>query len=170
MSQITKKHLVGHEIRPRFKVETVFSMADLTAKIKAKLESDNANCKGHVYPGYAKLYMPLELQHYWSPQLTLTFEETENGTTLRGLYGPRPTVWTMFVFFYALIAFAILVVSVIGLSYLTLDKSANILWVLPLLAALFASLYFVAYSGQKLGQDEMVTIHHFLEEGLGLSI
>jgi cytochrome c-type biogenesis protein CcmH/NrfF len=51
-----------------------------------------------------------------------------------------------------------------------LGKSTTILWVVPLLVIVFGSLYFVAYSGQKLGYDQMVTLHHFLEKSTGLNI
>lgn len=166
----TEEHLVGHEIRPRFKVETTQSIQDLVAKIDAKLKDENSPCKGHVYAGYAKLYIPIELQHYWSPQLTVTFETVDKKSILRGMYGPRPTVWTMFIFFYALIAFLLVIVLVIGLSYWSLGKSITILWFVPVLLGVFFSLYFVAYSGQKLGRDEMVTLHHFLEDSTGLKI
>lgn len=166
----TEAHLVGHEIRPRFKVETTERIQDLVTKIDAKLKEENAVCHGHVYPGYAKLYIPIAQQHYWSPQLTVTFEEVDGKTVLRGMYGPRPAVWTMFIFFYALIAFLILVVGIVGLSYWSLGKSMTILWFVPALFILFFSLYFVAYSGQKLGKDEIMTLHHFLENSTGLKI
>lgn len=168
--QQTEEHLIGHEIRPRFKVETTLSIEELVTKIDTKLKAENAVCKGHIFHGYAKLYMPIKDQHFWSPQLTVTFEEIDNTTIIRGLYGPRPAVWTMFVFFYALLAFVILVIGVIGMSYWTLGKSTYILWWIPVLCAVLAGLYFIAYSGQELGKDEMLTIHHFLEESTGLSI
>jgi hypothetical protein len=170
MSENTEEHLVGYEIRPRFKKETTLSLDELTVKIQAGLDSENAPCVGHVYSGYAKLHLPQNERHYWSPQLNLSFETVDNTTILRGLYGPRPTVWTMFIFFYALIAFITVVILVIGLSYWTLGKSTTILWVVPLLVIVFGSLYFVAYSGQKLGYDQMVTLHHFLEKSTGLNI
>lgn len=168
--QQTEEHLIGHEIRPRFKVETSLSIEELVTKIDTKLKAEDAVCKGYVFHGYAKLYMPIEDQHFWSPQLTITFENIDNTTIIRGLYSPRGTVWTMFVFFYALLAFAILVIGVIGISYWTLGKSTYILWWIPVLSAIIGFLYFVAYSGQQLGKEEILTIHHFLEESTGLSI
>lgn len=168
--QQTETHLVGHEIRPRFKIETKMSIEDLVSKIDTALKTENAVCKGHVFHGYAKLYMPIETQHFWSPQLTITFENIDNQTIIRGLYGPQPAVWTMFVFFYAVLIFAILVISIIGLSYWSLGKSTYILWWIPILMTVLGGLYFIAYSGQQLGKDEMLTIHHFLEKSTDLDI
>ena len=170
MSQNTEEHLVGYDIRPRFKIETDLSLDELTAKIQAGLDYENAACVGHVYPGYAKFYLPQEERHYWSPQLNLTFENVDDTTVLRGLYGPRPAVWTMFIFFYSIIAFAAVIILIIGLSYWTLNKPPTILWLFPVLMVIFGSIYFVAYSGQKLGRDQMVTLHHFLEKHTGLNI
>ncbi|NJN78616.1 MAG: hypothetical protein HC803_10085 [Saprospiraceae bacterium] len=170
MSHNTEEHLVGYEIRPRFKLETTLSVDELTEKIQTGLNQENAPCVGHVYSGYAKFHLPQEERHYWSPQLNLTYETIDNTTILRGLYGPHPSVWTMFIFFYALIAFIALVILVIGLSYWSLGKPTTILWFVPVLVLVFGSLYFVAYSGQKLGYDQMVTLHHFLEKSTGLNI
>ncbi|MFK7946055.1 MAG: hypothetical protein AB8G11_00580 [Saprospiraceae bacterium] len=168
--QQTEEHLIGHEIRPRFKVETSLTIEELVMKIDTKLKEENALCKGHIFHGYAKLYALVEEEHFWSPHLTITFENIDNQTVIRGLYGPRATVWTMFVFFYALLSFVILIVLIIGLSYWSLGKSTYILWWIPVLSAILGSLYFIAYSGQQLGKDEILTIHHFLEESTGLSI
>ncbi len=110
-----------------------------------------------------KAYHAVEEQHYWSLQLQISFEETENGTMMRGLYGPRPAVWTMFVFFYAVIGFAVLIVSMLGLSFLTMDKPVTILWAVPVLVIVFFSLYLVAYSGKKMGYEQLVILHQFIE-------
>ena len=114
--------------------------------------------------------LPVDQQHYWSPRLTISMEETEDGTIIRGLYGPRPAVWTMFVFFYALIALAIMVVGTIGLSRLSLDKPGTVLWWIPVLVVIFLSLYLVSYFGQKWSGDQMVVLHEFFEESVGLAI
>ena len=166
MSQAPEDHLPPYRVRPRFQIDTAYSMEVLTEKINAALAGENAPCRGQAKHGYATLYLPKVEQHYWSPQLTLSYEESEKGTLIRGLYGPRPAVWTMFIFFYSLIAFAFIVISVIGFSNFSLGHSASILFVVPILFMTFLTLYFVAYCGQRLGHDQMLTLHGFLEETL----
>ncbi len=168
--QTAEEHLPAYRVRPRFQIETIYSVTELADKINAGLQREDAPCKGRVQSTYASLYLPQEEQHYWSPRLTLTLEETPTGSLLRGLYGPRPAVWTMFVFFYAIIGFAIMVISIIGLSHWSLGQNATILWLVPVLVLVFLSLYLVAYFGQKLGHDQMVTLHRFMEESTGLEI
>lgn len=170
MSLPTEEDITVHQVRPRFRTETAMSYEEIAERINSRLKAEGAPCRGFVKNGQARLTLPAEEQHYWSPQLQISFEESENGTLMRGMYGPRPAVWTMFVFFYALIGFAMLVISMIGLSYLTLDKPATILWAVPVLAVVFLSLYLVSYSGKKLGYDQMVTLHRFIEESTGLDI
>ncbi len=167
MQHNAEEHPSIRHVRPRFEIETTHSVEQLAQKIKSDLNKESSPIKGRIQEGYATLYLPHEEQHYWSPQLRLSLEKTENGSLLRGLYGPRPSVWTMFVFFYSLIAFAIMVISIIGLSNITLDKSGAILWLVPVLILVFLSLYFVSYSGQKMGQDQMVTLHDFVEKSIG---
>jgi hypothetical protein len=166
---MVEQHIPVTQIRPRFKILTELSPEEIAEKLTLGLSREACPCIGKVSKSYGTLKVPKVEQHYWSPQLNLTIEKTEEGTLVRGLYGPRPTVWSMFVFFYAVIAFAALIVGIIGLSMMTLDKSSAILWLVPVLALIFLSLYHVAYIGKKKGYDQSETIHRFFEECTGLS-
>lgn len=138
--------------------------------IDKRLKSGVCTCEGQVTKHFATIYPPQKEQHYWSPQLTITLEEDEGKTLVRGLYGPKPSVWTMFVFFYSFIGFVTLIVLMWGLSLRSLGQAAPILWLVPVLILLFFSLYLVAYLGQKFGQKQMGTLHRFLEDCLGQQI
>ena len=163
-------HLPPYRVRPRFQVLSSDEPEVVEGKIRQGLEMEAAPCQGKVHSGYVSLYFPFEEQHYWSPRLTVSIEEQEEGSLLRGLYGPRPAVWTMFVFFYSVIAFALVVVSIIGFSSRSLGNPAPILWLVPVLIIAFLSLYLVAYFGQQKGHDEMMVLHTFLEKSTGLNI
>lgn len=162
-------HIPVTQIRPRFKIMTELSPEEIAEKLTEGLGKEACPCIGKVSKSYGTLKVPKAEQHYWSPQLNLTIEKTEEGTLVRGLYGPRPTVWSMFVFFYAVIAFAIMIVGIIGLSLMTLAKPSGILWLVPVLIILFLSLYLVAYFGKKKGYSQSETIHRFFEDSTGLS-
>ncbi len=166
MSKKHLEHIEFHRIRPRIRIESNLSPSQLSQKVKNNLRDQN-KIEGKVLPNFVTIYPVKEDQHYWSPQLTITIEETENGSLIRGLYGPKPSVWTMFIFFYSFIGFATMIVALIGLSFLSLDKDASILWLVPVLIILFFSLYLVAYLGQKFGHKQMIYLHHFMEECLG---
>ena len=171
MSQTSSSNITKYRVRPRFKLETSLKVEELIQRISSALEKDDAPCQGRINStGFGSLMLPVGQQQYWSPRLTISMEETENGTILRGLYGPRPAVWTLFVFFYALIALAIMVVGTIGMSRISLDKSGAILWWIPVLIAVFLSLYLVSYFGQKWSRNQMVTLHEFFEKSTGLEL
>ena len=165
-------HLPPFAIRPRFEAELPVKQADVIQKLKKGLTQPDAPCIGLATTGFATIKLPEKDRHYWSPQLSVMLEDLEEkeGTLLRGLYSPAPAVWTMFVFFYAIIGFALLVIAIIGFSRLSLDMSAPILWWLPDQCILLLSIYLVSFFGQKLGHDQMETLHTFLEQSLGLEI
>lgn len=163
-----EEHLPPFRVRPRFKFHSTQTPGAIAERIKTHLADENSECDGQFNSEYGTLYMPVKDQHYWSPRLNITLEADENGKTLiRGLYGPRPGVWTMFVFFYFVIAVAITFISIIGFSNISLDHSGSILWLVPVLLVIFATLWLVAYYGQRLGHDQMLTLHYFLEKSLG---
>lgn len=113
------------------------------------------------------LAIPAIDRHFWSPQLSLSFEETEEGTIIRGLYGPNPTVWAIFFFGYIALGILTLFALVAGSSQWMLGMGAPILWVIPVCAVVAIVMYFVAQAGQKMGAEEMYRMHHFYEETVG---
>jgi hypothetical protein len=158
-------------IRPRIYTETLLTPEEVNQRIRKQLREECTLCSGESTRGYATICPPEEDQHFWSPQLTITLDTDEdNKTRISGLYGPKPSVWTMFVFFYAAIGFAIMIISMIGLSYWSLGKPATILWLVPILLLIFLSLYLVAYFGQRLGHKQMTNLHRFIERCLDKEI
>lgn len=170
MSQTAENPIPIYRVRPRFQKTFAQDAATLVALIQAGLSAPGVVCKGEVHETYGYLVLPVSEQHYWSPQLSLTLEEADAGTLLRGIYGPRPALWMMFVFFYSVIGFAATIVGIVGSSRLMMKESAAILWWIPVLVLVFLSLYLVAYFGKQKGYEQMVTLHHFLEDCLGEKI
>ena len=170
MSIISQK--TGFQIRPRFEIYSSYEVEELKTIMKDALSSTEAPCTGKVRFGYVSMFPREEDRHYWSPHLSVTIEHDEsgNGSLLRGLYGPSPAVWTMFVFVYAIIALAIVIATVIGFANMSIDESGAILWAVPFLILLLASMYLVSYFGQKKGHDQIEDIHHFFESCIGQKI
>ena len=154
------------EIRPRFKEEVALSVQDIIDRMQQALNDPSTGIEGVIVDHHIVLKFPVADQHYWSPQLSLSIEEQEEGTLVRGLFGPRPTVWLMFVFLYSVIGAICLFVSITGFSQLSLGIPAPVLWVLPIGAILAGVLYFSAKAGERLGKDEMITLKNFLNRVL----
>ena len=170
MRKNSTDHLPAFRVRPRFELEVKESPEELLEQLREGLRRNREKVKARIQPGHATVFVPEEEQHFWSPQLTLNIEEIEGGSLLRGMYGPAPSVWTMFVFFYAALGFAIMVIFIIGTSQMMLDKPCAILWTIPFLFGLLLTLYLVSFFGQKMGHHKMVTLHNFIEDTMGVEV
>lgn len=158
--------MITLRMRPRFTMLVACSLPDTLSRLHEKLESADTPCLGAFFDNHAVLKIPPTAQHYWSPQLTLDFEVHASGTLVRGLFGPRPAVWTMFMAFYAMLAFAGMIGSVFGLSQWMLDQPAPALWALPTALLLMTVIYGVALAGQHLGGPQMQTLQGVLRDAL----
>lgn len=157
--------MTSFRFRPRFKRVTALSTEAFTQRIRDELAKSEAPCVGVVIPEHIVLKVPVTERHFWSPQVSLSLEEREDGNTLiRGLYGPNPTVWLLFTFGYIVIGTMAFFALMLGFSKLSLGLDASILWLLPMFALASIGLYFVAQFGQKLGVEQTFMLHHFVEE------
>lgn len=164
-----KIHPLPH-VRPRFKIVTPKTEAEIAQSFRDQLARSNSGCTASINPGFISVFIPQVAQHYWSPQLSLTIESTEEGQVIRGLYGPRPTIWTMFVFFYFIIGVLLVFISIIGFSNRSLGLEAGILWWVPVLLLLFLSLYAVSRFGERLGREQMLILSNLAEAALALDL
>ena len=149
-------------IRPKFNIPSKLSLNEIVEKVKLALDDTNAPVKGTVLATHIILRIPLAEQQYWSPQLDLDIEETENGSLIKGRFGPRPSVWLLFIFFYCILAFISLMIMIMGFAQMNLGMSAHILWGLHITGVTFLFVFFTAKAGQKLGFEEMRQLHDFL--------
>lgn len=154
-------------VRPRFKKLSPLKRETLELLIKEQLQKTDSPCTGHFVDGFIVLRIPKHERHLWSPELSLSFEQREDGTLIRGLYGPDPALWAFF--FYGR-AFTILVATFISVGMFSewwLNKELK--YALPFTLSLVAGavLYAMAQIGRKLGEPQTHTIHTFIEDCLG---
>lgn len=159
--------MTSFRVRPRFQTIVAAPLTVLEDRIREHLRQPDAPCVGRIIPGHIVLSVPERELHFWSPQLSLSLEEEENGGTMvRGLYGPAPSIWLMFAFGYGVLGFLMMIVAIIGFSGVSLGLSAPILWALPFLAGGMIALYLIAQVGQKVGAEQTFTLHHFFEDAI----
>lgn len=151
-------------IRPRFKHLVPKALAEVEKEIIQSLEANQEVYTAGFVQGHAHLLIPVKERHFWSPQLHLSTEASDEGTIIRGLYGPNPTVWGLFFFGYVALGMAFFFTSFWGLTKWSLDQPAGILWALPFIAVAAVVLYLIAQMGQKVGAEQMYRLHHFYEE------
>lgn len=156
-------------IRPRFKKQIALPKEEVMEKIHQFIEEHRELCNGKIVDNHVILKIPTKQQHYWSPQLTLEIEKENDHTLIRGLFGPKPGVWTMFVFFYSAIGFLTLMGLIFGLSQMMLKMNAYGLWSFPVGAVLLIGLFVMSKIGQRLGNEQMHQLNSILTEALPLN-
>ncbi len=152
------------ELRPRIKVISKLKKNEVIDLISKKVEDQNNTYSGWAKSGYALVFAPINEKHIWTPQLNLQIDETEEGTEIRGVIGPSASVWTAFVFTFALLGFIAFVALLWGLSRLSLDLSTDILWLVPVSLLLIFGIYMIARVGQQLSKKEVQLLKKFVEE------
>lgn len=153
------------EIRPRFSEEVSLKKETALEHFKTQLEASET-VVASIWEHHIVLKIPQDEQHFWSPQLTVSFEEIDAGTQIRGLCGPRPSVWMMFVFFYFILGFTGVMVMIMGFAQMNLGLPAGILWLLPAIGVLTLMVFLTARMGQKLAKEEMERLFKFYQETL----
>ncbi len=157
-------------LRPRFAFDYQENKEEVLQGLKEHFQ-ENKECIGRVTYDQVKIDIITEEQHYWTPQMTFSVEEDQgkpNQCHISGLIGPRPAVWTMFMFFYFLIGLIGAFLSLYGLSQWTLgDENYPLIWAFPLALILIGTGYFVSKAGEKMGHDQIITLKEYLKKGLG---
>jgi len=150
-------------LRPRCRIISELSKEQVLELISSKLSNGKSLLEGQVVQEHAFIRFPKEQQHYWSPELHIWAREQDDETIVYGVIGPKPKIWTMFVFFYT----AVLTLAFFGGSYgviqLWLDMEAPFLWSIPLGFLAILLVFGAAKYGQFRGMDQMRILLDFLE-------
>ncbi|WP_106795166.1 GTP-binding protein [Aquimarina sp. Aq78] len=112
--------------------------------------------------------IPKKDQHFWSPQLHLEiYDIDEKQPQLKGLFGPSPTVWTLFMFLHFIVATSFIAAVVWMYVNIRLDKSYlfSIIIMFFLLITWFV-LYFAGRLGRQAGKKEMKELYFFMKSTL----
>ncbi len=155
-------------LRPRFKIEFNESQQELLEKFKKNLE--DANCKycGKIVDGHIVINVPIEENHFWSPQLNIEIEKNEEDkTVVKGLFGPKPQVWTLFMFFHFAVAVAFIGFSVMAYVQWTLKNEIMFALIMVIgLPILWIIMYFLGRIGKKTGRKQMNELQEFMMKTL----
>jgi hypothetical protein len=154
-------------LRPRFSLELDVLPENVLSAFEnvAKTQSDFiiSRSDDHVF-----IRIPKHKQHFWSPQLHLEiYKIEEQPTILRGLFGPNPTVWTLFMFLHFMIATLFIGAGI--WMYTNIALKASFLFPMVTMIVLFIfwfALYFSGRLGREAGKKEMRALHSFMYDTL----
>lgn len=160
-------HSILGEIRPRFYLKTHLD-PDATAEHIEKCVDQDKTVSAVRTSRLIFLKTPTWLQHYWSPEMTVRIEKGEFSeyTTVCCLLGPRQPVWAMFAMIYAAILLVTTFGGMFGLVQYQTSGSSSWIWVLPIGAIAFSTVFIAAKIGQKKGRDQMLHLVSFLYHSL----
>jgi hypothetical protein len=152
-------------LRPRFTLKykkTASAILEAFSKAKNK----NELIRVLVVDERVFITMAPKKQHYWSPQLEVEILHSElDETTLKCRFGPKPTVWTLFMFLHFIVA-----TLFIGFSIWTYTNyTLNTAFAIPLFLSLLMLLsWFVLYAagrmGRHAGKEQMDFLYRFFRD------
>ena len=155
-------------LRPRFKMELNSDEFTIIEKFRVKLSTKECSFCGKIIDNHIVVDVPVEENHFWSPQLAIEIEKVDdNQTIVKGLFGPKPNVWTLFMFFHFAVAVAFIGFSVMAYVKWTLksDYTFPLIMVISL-PVLWVVMYFLGRIGKKTGHKQMDELHEFMMKTL----
>jgi hypothetical protein len=154
-------------VRPRFRFTVPYETTELVAHLKQKFKSKEHPFPTSVVGNYFTLDVPQKVAHFWSPRVSFEIEVDEDDKTkslVRGLIGPKPNVWTMFMFIYFAIGILGLFGSLYGLSKGTLGESSLFAWSFPVALLIMSTAYVASKSGEKIGAEQIQLLKTFFRD------
>ena len=143
-------------LRPRFKLFSTETVEDLKIRFEKEKTNLSSDFKINLAGNYIYLGIGFSKRAYWSPNLQLELEEHEDGRThIRGVFGPDPVLWTLFMFLHFVIAGIFLIFGVIAYSKFNLNESFQFdLAVMFVMTCFWFLLYFIARYNRSRGVDQ----------------
>ena len=155
-------------LRPRFKLDFKESPDTILNKFKSNLAKENCKYCSKIVDGHVVIDVPKEEDHFWSPQLNIEVEKAgEDKSVVKGLFGPKPTVWTLFMFFHFAVAVAFIGFSIMAYVQYTLGSDYSFALSLVIgLPIVWILMYFLGRWGKSRGHKQMDELHDFMMETL----
>lgn len=155
-------------LRPRFKMEFNESQQSLIDKFRINFSSVECKYCGKIVDGHIIIDVPAEENHFWSPQLNIEVEKLDNEKAIvRGLFGPKPQVWTLFMFIHFAVAVAFIGFSIMWCVKYMINEDATFPMMMTVALPVFwFILYFLGRIGKKTGHKQMDELYKFMMKTL----
>jgi hypothetical protein len=151
-------------LRPRFTIDLGQNCDKILENFSNEFKKEDCKFLGNIVDGHVFISVSKKDEHFWSPQLHLEIlEETETTSLLKGLFGPKPQVWTLFMFIHFVIGISFLGFGVLLYTRMSLNESiifpVAMMVVLPFI---WGVLYFLGKIGKDTGKKQMRNLHDFM--------
>jgi len=155
-------------LKPRFRIEMEEDEEVILNKFISSLEKLNFKYPNKIVDFHVIIDVPHKEEHFWSPQLQIEIEKDEhNKTIVKGLLGPKPKVWTFFMFLHFFVAITFFIFFVIFYTKWSLKQEYTFEMIMCIvMPILWVVLYFFGQLGKRFGYDQMLELHDFMTETL----
>lgn len=151
-------------LRPRFKIDMSAPEQEVISKFETNLNSVDCVYSSKIVDNHIFIDIPEEDAHYWSPHLHLEIEgESEGLTWVKGLFTPKPQVWTMFMFLHLIVGVLFFVFLVMWYVRWSLEGATMFPMIMTLLLPIvWMGLYFFGRWGRSQGKSQIRELHSFM--------
>jgi hypothetical protein len=140
-------------MRPTFSVKLGLSADEAIDRIRTELAASDLNC---ISAGRCAEFRVAESERrFWSPHLSVQVQNTAEGSLLRGRFSPRPEIWTMFMFVYFFMTFAIFFGAALGYVQWAMGDSPWGFIAVPVGVLVIVLLHSASLIGQRLSSDQI---------------
>jgi hypothetical protein len=152
-------------LRYRFEKVVTKSYDDILSSCEQLKETVEPDYKIKISGHHIWLHIGMLHREKHSPHLHLEIEKMEDGnTSVRGLYGPDPVLWTMFMFLHFVVAGIFVIFSMIAFSKWSLNQPFGFdLLVMFAMVNIWFLLYFIARLNRKKGLNQARELEVLME-------
>lgn len=154
-------------MRPRFQIVLEHMEPKMVFEhVQKDVKCISSECMAVFRQPHMELMFKPEYRHYWSPRLSLEFEGQEQKTVIRGLIGPHPNVWTMFMALYGVCVLLSFVGAMLAYSQWSLGQSPWGMYGVMGACGGAMLLYMASLLGQRMALEQTIRLRRALEESL----
>lgn len=156
-------------LRPRFSIDLEKSTEEVLSVFQKEKEKKPKQFLIKILDEHIFLDILRKDNHFWSPHLHLEIisQEEEKKTRVKGLFGPKPQVWTFFMFLHFVVATLFIGCCIWVYVGSTLEKT-NVfpIVMMVVLPIVWITLYLFGRLGRDFGKKQILKMQTFLIEVL----
>lgn len=155
--------------RPRFKVRAEMTAKEFAQKLNLYLKDRHHVLGGFCNEEVGTIYVLKNREEYWAPQLQLRMEkepEKPDELVIRGVFGPKTSIWTLFAFSYGAGGAILLTTGLYGWIELALGMGKFWVWTNLIGLLLIVGPFVSAQIGQRIAKSHIDILRRFIERVL----